>query len=272
MHLKTFTLWGIFSLLIVGSVFASSDKNKPITIAEKSNFESTSRYDDVINFITQLKKLSSNIRVETIAKTIEGKDIPLLVIGHPLPKSSKEIKNDKRTAVYIQANIHAGEVEGKEAALMFARDVLLETNPKFLDDIILLICPIFNADGNDKISTENRRNQNGPINGVGVRHNGQNLDLNRDAIKAETPEVKGMITNVLNRWDPAVMVDLHTTNGSYHEETITFTWMMNGNTDRSLINYMRDKMMPAISKTLSEKYNTMNCFYGEFVDMRAPEK
>lgn len=90
---------------------------------------------------------------------------------------------------------------------MYARDLLKNTNPELLRDVVLLICPLINPDGNQKISTLNRTTQNGPVNGVGVRYNGQMLDLNRDAMKAESPEIKGVIKNVFNRWDPSVFMD-----------------------------------------------------------------
>ncbi len=242
------------------------------TVAENSDFASTANYEEVMAFIDQLKKSSPDIRVENIARTTEGRDVPLLVIGRPLPKSPAALVNDGRMVIYIQANIHAGEVEGKEASLMFARDILSNKNSEILKHVVLLICPLLNADGNQKISPLNRTYQNGPVNGVGVRYNGQFLDLNRDAMKAESPEVKGVITNILNKWDPSVFMDCHTTNGSYHVEPVTFTWMVNPNGDHSLISYMRDKMMPAMSETLLKKYKVENCFYGEFDDLMAPEK
>ena len=187
----------LFLVIAVSTSFLQSQSKKslPLTIAESSNFESTSRYEDVINFIDSIKKLSKNIRMETIAVSSEGRDVPLMIIGNPLPKSPADLKNDKRIVLYIQGNIHAGEVEGKEAALMFARDILLNKK-EILKDIVLLICPIFNADGNEKISVDNRRHQKGPKNGLGLRNNGQNLDLNRDAMKVETPEVRGLLANV----------------------------------------------------------------------------
>jgi hypothetical protein len=241
------------------------------TVAEKSEFKSTSDYNDVKIFIDQLKKSSHYIRTENIATTTEGRVVPLLIIGNPLPKSPKELINDKRIVVYIQANIHAGEVEGKEATLVYVRDLLSEKNPEILKNVLLLICPLFNADGNEKISPLNRTYQNGPVNGVGVRYNDQFLDLNRDAMKAESREVRGVLTNVFNKWDPAVFMDCHTTDGSYHMEPTTFTWMVNPNGDNSLIEYMRRKMMPEISKTLSVSYKIENCFYGEFFDMMDPD-
>lgn len=268
--MRTKILIVVVLILSATILHAQSKKTSLLTVAEISNYESTSRYSDVIDFINSLKKTSKFIRTEKLAVSTEGREIPLMVIGNPLPKLPADLKNDKRIVVYVQGNIHAGEVEGKEAALMFVRD-LLENRKELLKDIVLLVCPIFNADGNELISTSNRAHQKGPKNGVGIRYNGQNLDLNRDAMKVETPEVKGLI-DAFNKWDPAVFVDLHTTNGSYRQEPVSFTWMMNPAGDTSLIAYTRDKLMPAISNTLSNKYNTMNLYYGEFVDQRDPLK
>ncbi len=245
---------------------------KPLTTAEKTDYASTSTYGDVMSFISELLKISQNIRLEPMATSIEGKTVPLLVIGNPLPKTPADLKNDDRIVIYIQANIHAGEVEGKEATQMLVRDLLQNPNPELMKNIVLLVCPIFNPDGNDKISKENRTNQNGPVNGVGVRYNGEFLDLNRDAMKLETPEVRGLVTNVLNKWDPALSVDCHTTDGSFHQEPVTFVWMMNPNGDHTLINYMRDEFCPQTSEVLSSKYNVENIFYGEFIDLINLEK
>jgi hypothetical protein len=148
---------------------------------------------------------------------------------------------------------------------MLARDLLKDPDSDIMKNVVMLINPILNADGNEKFSTKNRTNQNGPES-VGIRYNGQNLDLNRDAMKLETPEIRGLVENVLNTWDPSISVDCHTTNGSYHEEPTTFVWQMNPNAERNLINYMRDEMMPAVHRTLWDKYDVENVFYGEFID------
>ena len=241
------------------------------TVAEKSNYTSTSTYAEVMQFIQTLES-SPLLRVDTFALTTEGKQLPLLILADPMPEDAAALKNDDRIVVYIQANIHAGEVEGKAATQMLARDILNGKYPGLLNDVVVLLVPILNADGNDKIDTKNRTNQNGPVNGVGVRYNGQHLDLNRDALKLETPEIRGVVSQILNVWDPAITVDCHTTNGSYHEEPVTFVWMMNPNGDRTLINYMRDDMMPAVSETLLKKYDVDNIFYGEFIDRLNLEK
>jgi hypothetical protein len=247
-------------------------EEKPLTVAEGSQFQATSRYDDVLAFIRNLQKMSPNLRLETLATSTEGRDIPLMVLGKPLPVSPAALKHDKRGVVYIQANIHAGEVEGKEASLMLAREILLDPDLPYLDKFVILICPIFNADGNEKIRPENRRHQGGPKEGVGVRYNGQNLDLNRDSMKLESPELRGLVSNVLVRWDPWLLVDCHTTNGSYHEEVVTYSWGLNPNGDGGIIAYQRDRMMPEIESILEKKYGTPAVGYGGFRDFRDPEK
>jgi dipeptidyl-peptidase-4 len=261
-----------FLVLLFSTIATSGDGPKLLTTAEKSDFTSTSRLSEVVDFINALQKdHPKNIRIEPLTTSTEGRTIPLVFLGNPLPKSPLDLKNDKRAVVYIQANIHAGEVEGKEAIQMLMRDILQKETDDYLANVVLIVCPVFNADGNEKISTNNRTHQNGPVNGVGVRHNGQLLDLNRDAMKLETPEVSAMVS-VLNEWDPQVFIDLHTTNGSYRKESPAFTWMMNANTDTSLVRFMREGMMPWVNANLTDKYNTLNCFYGEFEDQRQPEK
>ena len=243
----------------------------PKTTAESSDYAATSTYADVMGFIREVQKLSPLVRLETISTTTEGRAVPLLVIGKPLPADPLALRAGKRIAVYIQANIHAGEVEGKEAALALVRDILLDPKLPYLDRIVLLVAPIFNADGNDKMNADNRRGQNGPEK-AGVRANGQNLDLNRDAMKQESPEIQGLVRNVLLRWDPVLLVDCHTTDGSYHEEPVTYSWPLCPNGDAALIKYQRDKMLPAIAATLEKTYHTLSVPYGDPRDFRDMSK
>jgi dipeptidyl-peptidase-4 len=267
-------LTGILVLagLVAASIPLAADQVPFRTVAEASQFQSTSRYADVLDFIAKLKAKSPYIRVETLCRSAEGRDVPLIVIGKPLPDRPERLRGDGRLVVYIQANIHAGEVEGKEASLMLARSILLAPAPLYLDKLVVLIAPIFNADGNERISPDNRPDQAGPANGVGVRSNGQNLDLNRDSMKLESPELRGLVSNVLNRWDPALVIDCHTTNGSYHQEPVTYSWPLNPNGDLDILRYQRDQMLPAVQKALGEKYGTLAIPYGDPADWRDLEK
>ena len=207
-----------------------------------------------------------------MATSTEGRAIPLVVIGKPAPEDPLAVRYDKRIVLYFQANIHAGEVEGKEATLMLARDIVLDPKLPYLDKIVLLIAPIFNADGNDKMDPANRRGQVGPEKGSGLRQNGQNLDLNRDAMKLESPEMRGLVRNVLGRWDPLLLVDCHTTDGSFHQEPVTYSWPLCPNGDPAVLKYARDKMLPAVDAALEKKYGTLSVPYGDPMDFKDMEK
>ncbi|MFP4081895.1 MAG: M14 family metallopeptidase [Candidatus Aminicenantes bacterium] len=246
-------------------------KKFPLTAAEASHFTATSTYQEVKEFINQLQEQTALLRVKTLAVSSEGRAVPLLIIGQPPPSHPSVLRYDHRVPVYIQANIHAGEVEGKEASLMLARNILQEDSP-YLEKLVILIAPIFNPDGNEKIDPSHRQNQAGPDKGVGIRYNGQNLDLNRDSMKLESPEMRGLVQNVLTYWDPVLLVDCHTTNGSFHQEPVTYSWPLNPNGNLSIIQYMRQKMLPSVSKILKQKYNTLSIPYGNFMDFKNPEK
>jgi hypothetical protein len=205
-----------------------------------------------------------------MAVSAQGKPLPMLVIGDPVPASPLDLRFDDRAVVYFQANIHAGEVEGKEAALMLARDIANGETRNYLDRLVILICPNFNPDGNDQISTRNRANQVGPEGGVGIRYNGQNLDLNRDGMKLESPEALGLVQNALIRWDPVFFLDSHTHNGSYHQEPVTWTWGLNPNGDREILSYMADVVLPSITDRTRDDYGMLTIPHGDFIDSRNP--
>jgi hypothetical protein len=262
-------LSAVFSLSLAG---AAAAQNAPLTVAERSGFTATSRHADVMAFIAELQRLSPRVRLERMATSAEGREVPLLVIGDPVPASPADLRGDARAVVYLQADIHAGEVEGKEAAQMLARDLALgKTATNYLDRLVILIAPIFNPDGNERISTENRTNQHGPEGGVGDRYNGQNLDLNRDGMKLETPEVRGLV-GVLNRWDPVFFLDSHTHNGSYHQEPVTWVWGLNPNGDSTIRSWESDVLFPAITARMRDAYGILTVPHGDFVDPRDPAK
>jgi hypothetical protein len=91
-------------------------------------------------------------------------------------------------------------------------------------------------------------------------------------MKLESPELRGFVRNVLGRWDPALVVDCHTTDGAFHDETVTWSWPLNPNGDRPLLEFQRDMMLPAINAIMKDKYGTLGLPYGTFRDWKAPEK
>ncbi|MDQ2890777.1 MAG: M14 family metallopeptidase [Gemmatimonadota bacterium] len=199
----------------------------PETRAEQSSYAQTSSYGDVIAFINGLRSRNAPIGYGSIGRTSEGRDIPYLIASRPVVTTPAEAQALGRPIVYVNANIHAGEVEGKEALLALVRDLTYQRGPNVLDSLVLIAVPIYNADGNEKFADEsvNRTEQNGPAR-VGQRPNAHGLDLNRDYVKAEAPETQAAL-GMFNRWDPDVYVDLHTTDGSFHGFALTYSPSLN---------------------------------------------
>ncbi len=172
--IRTTTFILVLAALAVPALRAQATTLPPgqklLTVAEATDYKQTSLHADVVRFIRELQKISPLLRVETLCISTEGKDVPLVIVGSPLPASPLEPRLQRKPVIYIQANIHAGEVEGKEASLMLLRDILTAPKPLYLDKLVLLIAPIFNADGNDKIDPKSRPGQVGPEMGQGVRY------------------------------------------------------------------------------------------------------
>ena len=239
------------------------------TRAERTRYQETSRYDDVVRFLDEVAAASELVHVATFGYSFEGRPLPLAVIGRVADARPETVRASGKLRVYIQANVHAGEVEGKEAMLALARDIARGGHRDWLDSLVLLVAPIYNADGNDRVSLTNRGPQHGPIGGMGTRANAQNLNINRDYIKLETPEARSMV-KLLNDYDPQVMLDLHTTDGSRHAYYLTYETPNNPAVDRSIADLSRG-WMTAITKTVSTKYDWDFHAYGN-VSGQAPER
>lgn len=267
----TLLLIGFFFLGIFHMAYALVDPGagSMVTIAESSGFTRTSLYDDVISFIFSAQQLSpGQVQVIKLTTSTEGRLVPLIVISKDGIKSPDELVLSGKPAVLIMANIHAGEIEGKEASLMLLRDFSEGKNLEWLENQVILLIPILNPDGNDKLG--DNRYDNGPGK-AGVRYNGQFLDLNRDYIKLESPEIRAIV-RLMNQWDPVLVVDMHTTNGSYHREPVTYTAQNNPDKDPKLSDYLWKKLFPAVTQQLKEKYGFDSVPYGNFVDRLKPEK
>jgi hypothetical protein len=241
------------------------------TRPEFTNYKETSTFDDAVAFLRLLETRSKHIRVETVIRTAEGREVPLAILADPLPKSPAEARKDPRPVIYVQGNIHAGEVEGKDALLALTREMLVGKEQALLKKAIFLFVPIFNTDGNERISPKNRSYMPNPEKGVGVRFNSQGYDLNRDYIKTESREVRSILKNVLLPWDPLLYVDLHTTDGSYHQETVTYLSPRSPNWDASISGYLWDKVYPELTATLARQ-DIHLLPYGDFEDDFHPEK
>ncbi|HET9453458.1 MAG TPA: M14 family metallopeptidase [Gemmatimonadaceae bacterium] len=243
----------------------------PKTRAERSNFTETSSYADVVAFIDSLKAMSKDIHVGTFGRASSGRDIPMVILSRPVVRTAAEAKRLHRPIVWIQGNIHGGEVEGKEALLSALRDLARDPYANVVDSVVIVAVPIYNIDGNDSLGAQeqNRPAQQGPAR-VGRRANGQGLDLNRDYIKAEAPETRASL-DFIREWEPDVFVDLHTTNGSYHGYALTWAPPLNP-AARFSGPFTRDTVLPALRASLKENLRIETFPYGNFASQDSIER
>src|SRR5687768_14880250 len=183
-----------------------------ITPAEASNFAETPSHDQTRAWLDRLVAASPLLKIEPFGRTAQGRELYAVRAAKP-GASGKPV-------VLAQAGIHSGEIDGKDAGLMLLRDIALRGKDHLLDRADFLFVPIFNADGHERSSRFNRPNQRGPDN-QGWRTTAQNLNLNRDYLKADTPEMRAMI-GLLRKVQPAIYLDLHVTDGVDYQYDVTF--------------------------------------------------
>jgi hypothetical protein len=230
-----------------------------LTVAERSGFRETSRHADVLGFIDALQKVRPGVRVESMGRSAEGQEMPVLSFG------------SGPAVVLVLANIHAGEVEGKEAVLALARDL----PDGFYENLTVLWVPNYNPDGNDRIDVRNRAldlakldGQVGPEGGVGTRYTGRGINLNRDYIKQEAVESRNLARLFAAR-NPHLTVDCHTTDGSIHNFALTYD---TGHIPNPPCAWIRDTALPEVTRRLDARTGLKTFFYGNFVDEKDPSK
>ncbi len=243
-----------------------------LTRAEKSGFTETSRHADVLAFV---EALAADARVSrmSLGVTPEGRELPLLGI-RAAPRGAKIDEPWRpRPLVLVMCGIHAGEVEGKEAALMLVRDLLAGAHPGILERISLLLVPLFNADGNDRIDPKNRvldlekhEGQIGPASGVGTRVNAAGINLNRDYMRKEALESR-LLHAAWTRLRPHLTIDCHSTDGSVHRFALTYDTAHAVDSGRAEpIGFVREELLPEVSRRVRAASGRETFFYGNFVD------
>jgi dipeptidyl aminopeptidase/acylaminoacyl peptidase len=231
------------------------------TVAEQSDFKATARSDEVVALCKRLAAAAPVIRYDEIGLSTEGRRIPLLIVADPPVATPEAAAKSGKLVVLLVGNIHAGEVCGKEALPILAREVAQA--PALLKDIVLVIVPNINPDGNERVNTQNRPGQVGPERGMGQRANARGLDLNRDFVKLETPEIRALVRCV-NRWDPHIFIDTHTTNGSHHRYVMTYMGPQNPAGDPAVLEYVRTRLLPAAESLFEQATGQDAFFYGNF--------
>ena len=256
------TAWSLLLALATGACGQAGPADGDLlTRPERTEFRETSSYEDVVAFVERAAAADPEIQLTTFGYTFEGRALPLVVIGDVADAGPETVRASGKTIVYLQGNIHAGEVCGKEALQILIRDFIEGGHREWTASMVLLIAPIYNADGNERVSLTNRGRQHGPIGGMGQRPNAQGYDLNRDHMKLDSPEARSL-ARLMTEYGPHVAVDLHTTNGTRHAYHITYSPPLHPNTPASIDEFLRERLLPHLTEEVREKHGWEYYYYG----------
>jgi murein tripeptide amidase MpaA len=236
------------------------------TYAEQTDYRKTPPYKETIEYAKRLDAATPQIKFETFGKSGEGRDLPLLIAAEGDTFTPQAARASGKAVVLIQACIHSGEPDGKDAGLALLRDIaILKTQPGLLEHVVILFIPIYNVDGHERSSPYNRINQNGPEE-MGWRATTTNQNLNRDYMKADTPETRAWL-RLWNGWNPDLFIDCHVTDGADYRYNITYQFEHHAGVAPSVLAWEREvidgKVFPA-----TEAAGNVLSWYLEFIDNR----
>ncbi|MCL4547576.1 MAG: M14 family metallopeptidase, partial [Bacteroidetes bacterium] len=198
-----------------------------------------------------LAEHSPYAKLVTFGKSPQGRNLYCLIVSKDKVFTPAFAKKTGKPILMIQNGIHAGEIEGKDACMLLLREILVtKEKQNLLDKMILLVIPVFNVDGHERISQYNRINQNGPTK-MGWRTTAQNLNLNRDYTKADAPEMKSFL-KLFNSWLPDFSIDTHTTDGQDFQYSVTYGIEKNGNVPPMTRQWIRNDYIPKMEKGTEE--------------------
>ncbi|MCH1919925.1 M14 family metallopeptidase [Shewanella sp. A3A] len=207
-------------------------------------------YADTYAWLDKLAEHSEQLQKVSLGKSPQGRDIWMYIASSEGSNTPDRLAQNHKPTVLVQAGIHAGEIDGKDAGMMLLRDILLGDKQPLLDGVNLLFVPIFNVDGHERSSEYNRVNQRGPKT-MGWRTNSQNLNLNRDYAKADTLEMQAMLT-AINQWQPQLYIDIHVTDGIDYQYDVTYGYNTEQGLSPSIYRWFSQYFRPQVDQALTE--------------------
>lgn len=249
----------------------SQNQNPPVppewlTYAEQTDYRETPRYAETIGYAKRLDHASSLIKYQTFGRSGEGRDLPLLIATEGETFTPESARHAGKAIILIQACIHAGEPDGKDAGLALLRDIAItKTRSELLKNLVVLFIPIYNTDGHERVSPYNRINQDGPAE-MGWRTTSTYQNLNRDYMKADTPETRAWLS-LWNHWKPDLFIDCHVTDGADYQYNITWQHERHAGVAESVLAWERKVIDERVAPATAAAGNTVS-WYLEFVDNR----
>lgn len=259
-QLKNFTLMKLLfseSFLLLSILFASvfaqdSIPKKWITYFESSNYLETPNYDESVAYFKKLEESSPFAKMIPVGTSAQGRIIYCFIAARNKEFTPAEASRSSKAIILLNNGIHAGEIEGKDASMLLLREILVTKEKEYLlDNNIFMVIPVLNVDGHERMSPYNRINQNGPKE-MGWRTTAQNINLNRDFMKADAPEMQALL-RLFSSWLPDFFIDSHTTDGADYQYSVTYEMEKFGNIYHGTAKWVKDTFIPYFEKRVEEK-------------------
>jgi murein tripeptide amidase MpaA len=238
---------GLLVVMALPTLFAQTNADWR-TPTEISEYRTTPDYAETLKYLDRIVAVApGQVKLEDFGKTGEGRDLKIVIASKDGVFDPTAIHASGRVILLVQNSIHAGEMDGKDACLALLRDIVIaKTKAALLDHAVFVFIPVYNIDGHERRSPYNRINQNGPE-VIGWRGNGTNLNLNRDYMKADTPEARAFL-KLFHRWLPDFFVDDHVTDGADFQYDVTYTIDAGPDVSPGLAKWIQDTVTPELQK------------------------
>ncbi len=231
------------------------------TPAEAANFEATPGYDETLAFLGRLAERLP-MKIQSFGTSAEGRPMPVVILSKDRAFTPEAAARAKSPVTLVVAGIHAGEIDGKDAMLLLLRDAATGADTRPLEAGTVLFVPFFNVDGHERVSPHHRPNQDGPRKGMGFRTTTAGLDLNRDHVKAVSPEMKALLA-LVNAWQPHLHVDNHVTDGCDFAWTLTYFAPEEPQVAPEVAGWLRAHLPPVLAAVEKAGYGV-----GPYVDLQ----
>ncbi len=219
---------------------------------ERADYLETPRYDESIKYFRMLSDSSEYAKMFSFGISPQGRDLYCVAISQNKNFEPVKLQERTRPLILIINGIHAGEIGGKDASMLLLREILItQEQQHLLDNVDILVVPIFSVDGHERFGPYNRINQNGPKE-KGWRTTAQNYNVNRDWMKADTPEMQAML-QLINTWNPDFIIDTHSTNGADYQYTITYILETHQNIYSETASWLNETFIPYMETYIEDE-------------------
>lgn len=264
----------ICALMLLMSSACTTTKPSPaelITLVEQTDFVQTPKAEQTMAYFQKLADYSPMVNLSTFGQSAQGRDLVAVVLDKDGLQDPEKIRKKGRAIILVESCIHSGEPDGKDATMIFIRDMIVENKDiELLDNVSFLFIPILNIDGHEDFRATNRINQNGPAE-LGTRNTAQQLNLNRDFLKADAPEMRAWL-KLYNEWMPELFIDVHVTNGADFQYVTTYAIENHGTMmEEGLRQWTTDVFEKQLNEQMTEVGFPM-FLYASFRNSNAPEQ